>query len=101
MEPDEDALAKKLEAVADATSFLAFVHALVADREAAAARERAQPASPYGPDAGSWENDRVETFLAAAVRWAESTNIGLAQGLRADNPWRRFAQFLYLGKIYE
>jgi glycine C-acetyltransferase len=43
----------------------------------------------------------IEAFLGAASSWAESTNVGLTQGLDPANPWKRFAVFLYCGKIYE
>jgi hypothetical protein len=97
----DDALMTTLAAVTDAESFLAFVRALVADRESAVQRERAQPSSPYGPDAGGWENVRIEAYLEAAAAWAESTDFGVSQGLNPDNLWSRFANFLYVGKIYE
>ncbi|WP_257169097.1 hypothetical protein [Bradyrhizobium sp. SRS-191] len=91
----------KLEAVTDASSFLAFVSALVADREAAVQREKAEPSSTWEPDAGGWENIRIETYLEAAAAWAESTDFGVDQGLAANNLWRRFAEFLSAGKSYE
>jgi len=90
-----------LETVTDAESFLAFVRALVADRESAVLLEKAQPSSPHGPDAGGWENIQIETYLEAATAWAESSDFGVSQGLNPDNLWRRFAHFLYVGKIYE
>lgn len=37
--------------VHDRDSFLAFVAAMVEDREASVAAERVAPSSPYGPDA--------------------------------------------------
>jgi hypothetical protein len=102
MRPDTDnELITRLEAVTDANSFLAFVRALVADRQAAVQRERAQPSSPWGPDAGGWENTRIESYLEAAAAWAQSTDFGVGQGLDAHNLWRRFAQFLSAGKGYE
>lgn len=82
-------------------SLLAFVAALAKDRRDAVAAEKGHPSNPYGRDAGGWENTSIENFLEAAASWAEDTNFGLTQGLRPDNPWKRFAVFLYLGKIYE
>jgi hypothetical protein len=82
-------------------SLLAFIAALVEDRRAAVAAEKDNPSSPYGPDAGGWENIFIESYLEAAAAWVESTNFGLTQGLSAGNPWRRFAAFLYVGRIYE
>ena len=88
-------------AVCDEKSFLEFVNALIDDRVSAVKAEREKPSSPYGPDAGGWENTSIEDFLAAAAAWAESSNFGLNQGLAASNTWQRFATFLYVGKIYE
>jgi len=90
-----------LERVSSEESLLAFIAALAKDRRQAVVAERENPNSSYGPDAGGWENRSIEDFLDAAAAWAESTNFGLTQGLAADNPWKRFAVFLYLGKIYE
>ena len=101
MSDTDNELITRLEAVTDANSFLAFVRALVADRESAVQRERAQPSSGWGPDAGGWENTKIETYLEAAAAWAESTDFGVSQGLNANNLWRRFAQFLSVGKSYE
>ncbi|WP_315729102.1 hypothetical protein [Bradyrhizobium sp. SZCCHNS2015] len=101
MSSTDDELMTRLEAVTDANSFLAFVHALIADRESAVQLEKAHPSSPWGPDAGGWENVRIETYLEAAAAWAESTDFGVSQGGAANNLWRRFAEFLFVGKIYE
>ncbi|MEO2091352.1 MAG: hypothetical protein ABGY75_17985 [Gemmataceae bacterium] len=87
--------------VHDRESFLAFVSALAAGRRASAAAEKASPSRPYGPAAGGWENVTIETFLEAALSWAESTRRGESQGLPAGPTWRGFAAFLYCGKIYE
>lgn len=91
----------RADAVCDEKSFLEFVKDLIADRERAIEAEKQNPSTPYGPDAGGWENVSIEHFLEAAVAWAEDSNFGLNQGLVASNPWHRFAAFLYAGKIYE
>ena len=90
-----------IERVNSEESLLAFIVALAEDRRQAVVAERENPSSAHGPDAGGWENTSIEEFLEAAAAWAESTKFGLAQGLAADNLWKRFAVFLYLGKIYE
>jgi hypothetical protein len=90
-----------LERVNSEESLLAFIVALAKDRRQAVVAERENPTSTYGPDEGGWENTSIEDFLEAAAAWAESTNFGLTEGLAADNLWKRFAVFLYLGKIYE
>jgi hypothetical protein len=94
-----------LERVDDLDSFLAFVAALVAEREDSAAAERANPTPffPAVPQAGGWYNATIETYLEAALAWAQSTRMGQALdlGLPAEPTWRAFAHFLYAGKIYE
>jgi hypothetical protein len=94
-------LSEQANNVCDQSSFLAFVRALVADREDEVAKERAKPSSPYGPGANGWENGTIEAFLDAAASWAEASEFGKKQGLPEGNPWRQFAIFLYCGKIYE
>jgi hypothetical protein len=93
-------LHEQADAVSDWRTLLAFARALIADREEEVAKEKESPSSPYGPGANGWENGRIEDFLEAATRWAESTRFGETQGL-SGNPWRQFAAFLYCGKIYE
>ena len=75
----------RLEAVTDRDSFLAFVRALVADRQTGQ----------------GWESDSIEQFLDAAAAWAEDSQFGDSQGLKEASPWKRFAVFLYCGKVYE
>jgi len=89
------------EVVCDEKSFLEFVNALIDDRNHAIKAEKQRPSSPYGPDAGGWENISIEDYLAAALSWAEDSNFGLNQSLNTNNPWKRFALSLYAGKIYE
>lgn len=66
-------LDQALQRVVDERSFLAFVQALSADRR----------------QATDWQNDCIEDFLDSAHAWADAS------------PWKRFAVFLYCGKIYE
>lgn len=80
------AVARKLEVVTDEATFLAFVQALAQDRRA---------------DGKTWENDSIEDFLEAAGSWADDSGFGASQGLSAASPWKKFALFLYCGKIYE
>ena len=94
-------LHEQLEEVKDQESLLRFIHALVKDREDAVMAEKKSPSSPYGPDAGGWENTTIEGFLESAAAWAESSKFGERQGLSPTNPWKQFAHFLYCGKIYE
>jgi hypothetical protein len=96
--PPRKELHEVLDDVCDSPTLLVFVHALIEDRKLANTAERADPSSRYGPDAGGWENKKIDTFLGAAARWAEDTNFG---ELSPDNPWKQFAVMLYCGKIYE
>lgn len=87
---------RRLDAVQDWASFLAFVTALARERSASAISEMHEPSSPYGPEAFGWENVTIENFLDAAVSCEESN---------PDPPetptWKWFAEFLHGGKIYE
>jgi hypothetical protein len=96
-----ESLSVLLESVNSEESLLVFVVALAKDRREAVVAERKNPGNPYAPDARGWENTSIEDFLDAAAAWAASTSFGLTQGLAADNLWKRFAVFLYLGRIYE
>jgi len=91
--------------VHDRETFLAFVRKLVADREAAVEAERRNPTDPrvlgLVPDAGGWYNFAIESYLEAALRWAEDSDMGESQGLPPGPSWRAFAAFLLCGKIYE
>jgi hypothetical protein len=88
-----------LDRVADETTFLAFLHALATDRAAAVERERSDP-SPYGPDAAGWECSTIEAYLAAAAAWAsDSRRSGKHES--SENVWKRVADILYAGTLYE
>ena len=90
-----------LEQVQDMDTLFAFVRALIQDRQSAVAAELKNPSSPYGPDAGGWENVTIDQYLCAALAWAERTSMGATQGIAELNTWRAFASFLYVGKIHE
>ncbi|MBA4032100.1 MAG: hypothetical protein C0478_14585 [Planctomyces sp.] len=100
MSQDEE-LYQALLLVHDEETFLQFLLALRDDREAAIALEEASPSSPYGPDAGGWENTTIELFLDTAVRWARDSVKGNPSYKRPDNPWRRCADILFVAKSYE
>lgn len=89
-----------LETVVDEATFLTFVEALIRDRLASidAGRDEGRTASIADEQ---WENTTIEGFLEAAAAWATTTRFGATQNLEGVGPWRKFATFLYLGKIYE
>jgi hypothetical protein len=88
-------LNRYLEAVVDEPSFLAFVGALARDR-----RNSENP-DAFGRIRNGWENHSIEAFLEASLAWAEDSAFGTSQGLTDTSPWKKFAVFLYCGKIYE
>ena len=90
-----------LEEVVDEQSFIDFLGVLAADRENEVTKERAEPSSPYGPGKNGWENGTIEAFLGAAATWGESSINGLPLRPKSTNPWRRCADILYCGKMYE
>ena len=94
-------LQSKLDAVCDEGTFTAFLEALTADREDEVRKEKASPSSPYGPGANGWENGTIEAFLGAAVAWATTSKNGLQFYQKPSNPWKRCADIIYMGKIYE
>ena len=93
-------LHQQLECVRDRASFFNFVRELASDRKQAAELETENPSSPYGSDVGGWENSTIESYLDAALAWAEDS-AETTQGLSQNPSWKEFATFLYVGKIYE
>ena len=87
-----------LEGVRDEASFVAFVEALGEDFARERVLEASNPSALYGSGALGWENDRIDTMLEAAARYATSTR---NRGALDPNPWHRCAEILYMGKIYE
>ena len=79
-------LLQELDRVQDEKTFMIFVEALRCDFELASE---------------DWENHTIDGFLAAAQAWAQHPQIGINQSFVIDSPWKRFAFFLYCGKVYE
>jgi hypothetical protein len=96
MNQDECALIRCLENVRDKKTFLAFIAALIRDREASIQEEHRNPSSPYEPEAHGWENTTIERFFEAALAWAAD-----ADTMPEEPAWHNFAEFIYSGKIYE
>lgn len=97
--PDE--LTKRLEAVTDEESFVAFIAALADDRADEVKKEKLSRSSPYGPGANGWANGSIETFLEAAAAFAQDWKRNPAGLPKSDNPWKRCARIIYAGKYYE
>jgi len=105
-------LHKRLDAVHDKASFLEFIRALVDDRRVEAEEEAKDPSGPWGGSPNGWANATIDSFLDAAVAWAEPESgldsAGSSVAPRRapdwfpeDPSWQSFARFLYAGKIYE
>ena len=85
-------LHERLARVSDERTFLEFVEALRADRAA----------SDQEPNVSrGWQNDTIASFLESACAWASDSDFGEGEGLSDSSPWKKFAVFLYAGKIYE
>lgn len=72
--------------VQDEATFIAFLSALSIDRQA------------HGDE---WQQDSIDSFLEAAADWGRESVEGLTHYEKPDNPWKRCAQIMYMGKIYE
>ncbi|WP_458125925.1 DUF7660 family protein [Paenibacillus sp. Z3-2] len=43
----------------------------------------------------------ITSFLEATAKWGQESLDGLLHYKKPDNPWKRCAQIMYMGKIYE
>ena len=75
--------------VVDEEIFLDFIEHLYRDRV------------KYKNDPYKWQNDTIEDFLECAHAWGVVSKEGLEYYTKSDNPWKRCAEILYMGKIYE
>ena len=76
-----------LQTVTDKKSFLLFVEAVIEDRKKAT----------NGVITNGWESETIEQYLEAATAWTKDSETSFS----SENPWRNFAEFLYMGKLYE
>ena len=79
-------LTDKLDAVKDERTFVRFLFALSQDRK---------------DNSGEWQWETIEGFLEASAAWAQDTKNGVNAYVVPDNPWKRCAEIVYCGKIYE
>jgi hypothetical protein len=73
-------------------------------RSAKSGKELTVPGASHGSGANGWENGTIGAYLDAATSWGQASINGLpklAGYEKPDNPWRRAAQILYIGEIYE
>lgn len=93
-----------LDSVNDEDSFLRFLEILAADWAEESQKESVTASSPYGRGANGWENGTIGSYLDAAASWGRASIHGLpalAEYGKPANPWKRAAEILYMGKIYE
>jgi hypothetical protein len=79
-------LFEKIENVIDEVTFIAFLKEISKDK-----MEKVQ----------EWENTEIELFFESAADWAEESIAGLKYYNKSENIWKRVAEILYMGKIYE
>jgi hypothetical protein len=97
MSNNERTLGDYLDSVHDKETISVFVWALMRDREDAVEAEKLKASTFYVPNAGNWENSRIETSLEAALACVQA----VPERLPEEPSWKSFAEFLYGGKIYE
>jgi hypothetical protein len=97
----ETKLRDALEQVTDERSFVEFLAHLATDWFTEAEIEANMPSSPYSNGALGWENGSIGAFLEASYAWANASRKGLKYYAPPENPWRRVADILMAGKIYE
>ncbi|WP_412024178.1 hypothetical protein [Burkholderia cepacia] len=90
-----------LERVVDERSLIHFLRVLGHDWNTERQLEADLPPSPYARAALGWQNRSIGEYLEAMIDWAEASEDGLRFYDVPDNPWRRIADILFAGKIYE
>ncbi len=85
-----DRLIKALKGVKDETTFRDFLDALAEDHRASGA----------SPDS-RWQSNKIDDYLKAAATWSEESERGLSEYKVPSNVWKRCADILFSGKIYE
>ncbi len=94
-------LKAKLAMVCDEDSFVAFISALADDKADEDATRKNSSLQPFSPGANGWENGTITSFLEAAAAWAQDSKDGMPHCQKTGNPWKRCAEIIYMGKIYE
>ncbi|WP_081466396.1 hypothetical protein [Collimonas fungivorans] len=97
----DEKLRKAKESVVDEKTFTQFLAVLSTDWFVEKEIEEATPSSPYSSGALGWENSSIGAFLDSSFRWAICSQSGLQHYDVPTNPWRRAADILAMGKIYE
>jgi len=85
-----DRLIDALERVTDEKTFRDFLTALAEDRRTSLTDSDSR-----------WQWDKIEDFLEAAANWSQDSEKGLSNYQVPSNAWKRCADVIYCGKIYE
>lgn len=95
----EKPLVDYLDSVKDRETFIEFIWALIKDREQTVAKEKQAPETQRGYGAFGWQNDTIEAYFESALACVEAN--AEHDDILKEPSWRAFAEFLYVGKIYE
>jgi hypothetical protein len=82
-------LNEQVDAINSREEFVSFVRALLRD---------------FKQDPGSWENDRLESFLNAIAGWVEDVDgyySNLGEPVPDQPSWKVLGQILLAAKVYE
>jgi hypothetical protein len=88
-----------LDNVKDKETFIIFVRALAEEREQAQKLEKESPVRYQLGGALDWQNGDIASYLWAALAYFEPNPN--REPVRDEATWQEFAEFLYMGKIYE
>lgn len=97
----KDTLVEALNNVCDETSFRVFLRVLAEDRQEEKSHEAEHGQKEWSEGVKGWQNIDLADYLFSAHAWAESSQNGLPLYKKPENVWRRIADILYAGKIYE
>jgi hypothetical protein len=97
----DEKLQELLELVDSEVSFVRFIEGLSQDWYDSEKKEIEAPSSPYGRGHNGWENGTIGGFLESAAAWADASTNDTELYKKPENSWRRAAEIIYMGKIYE
>lgn len=84
----EKTLFQLVDEVENEDTFIYFIEALMKDRI-------------NNKVTDEWQNSTIEDFLECSHAWAITSINGLEFYKKPTNPWKRCAQIIHMGKIYE
>jgi hypothetical protein len=94
-------LIEALDKVADEASFCVFLRLLAEDRQEEKDHEAQHGKKKWSEGINGWQTTDLADYLFSAQAWAESSKNGLPLYKKPENNWKRIADILYAGKIYE